>query len=242
MADDFFAKGQESGETTESDVSKEEASSEAEKIKVGEKEYTQEEVTKLVGLGELGAELESKWNTKLDRLYPEYTKVTQRIRELEEEKSTKEASQVQAKAQKGEELSTTEQENLVRQELSKYGVVTEEKVNDYIANFLAGKDLLDKTQKVVSEAETEGKPKVSAEDLLLYMQESGIKDPIVAYKVKFEEDLEKIKEQQLMQMKKPGLITTTESTAGAKVPQQNPVTKENLSSVLAEFMQARRQG
>ena len=40
-------------------------------IKLGEKEYSQEELSKLVGLGEQAVELETKWDTKLDRLMPE---------------------------------------------------------------------------------------------------------------------------------------------------------------------------
>ena len=52
------------------------------KIKVGEREYSESELADLVKMGELGREVEEKYNTKLDRVYPEFTKKSQRVREL----------------------------------------------------------------------------------------------------------------------------------------------------------------
>ena len=89
MADDFFLE----------EPKTEEAETEPEKIKLGEKEYTQDELSKLVGLGETANELETKWNTKIDRLYPEYTKATQERKELEDKLKDLETKQVEAKPQ-----------------------------------------------------------------------------------------------------------------------------------------------
>ena len=66
MADtDFFDKPEE-----KVDEPKEEEKQEEAKVKVGEKEYTQDELSKLVGLGEIGAEAEEKFNVKLDKVWP----------------------------------------------------------------------------------------------------------------------------------------------------------------------------
>src|SRR3990167_6033242 len=93
------------------DASEETKTQEVEKVKVGEKEYTQDELSHLVGLGEVGAELESKWNTKIDRLYPEFTKATQ---EREDLRKQVEGFKNQPT---GEELSTEENRKLIRQQL-----------------------------------------------------------------------------------------------------------------------------
>ena len=73
MADDNFFKPEENAEVA----------TEIEKVKVGEKEYSQDELSKLVGLGEKWTETETKFNTKMDRVVPEYTKATQKIKEYE---------------------------------------------------------------------------------------------------------------------------------------------------------------
>ena len=101
MPDKFFDKEE---ERVEEKV--EEIKEEPQTIKVGEKEYTQEELSRKVGLGELADELESKWNTKIDRLYPEYTKSTQENTELRKFKEDFEAKQAEEKLKKGEELAS----------------------------------------------------------------------------------------------------------------------------------------
>ena len=53
------------------------------KVKVGDKEYTQEELSGLVGLGETAKEYETKWNRKISEFYPDYTQKSQRLSELE---------------------------------------------------------------------------------------------------------------------------------------------------------------
>ena len=58
----------------EEEIPQEKTAQEIEKVKIGEQEYTQEELDRYVKLGKLAQEAEDKYNTKLDRVWPEYTK------------------------------------------------------------------------------------------------------------------------------------------------------------------------
>ena len=135
MADKFFEKEE------ETKVEETKTTETPEKIKVGEKEYGQEELSRIVGLGELGAELEGKWNTKLDRLYPEYTKSTQELSELRKYKDEQETARTKAKADKGEELSPEEVQRQVIAEADKMGVVHKGNVYEFMDAYLQARDM-----------------------------------------------------------------------------------------------------
>jgi hypothetical protein len=231
MADkqDFFAdEAQEGGEQQE-----------VEKIKIGEKEYSQEDLDRLVGLGETASELEDKWNTKIDKLYPEYTKKTQELSEYKrraEEADNAKQAEIQKKSQDGEQLSPEEQSNLVKQELKKYGVVTNEDVYQFMANFDAAKELNQNINGILDEAKESGKPRTTREELLAYMDENGIKNPTAAYKLMFEDDLKEWERKQVDTLRKPGLETDSTSMAGSKAPSPVKVTKDNITELLKQAM------
>lgn len=220
-----------------------EASKEPEKIKLGDKEFSQEELTGLVGLGEKAKELEEKWNTKIDRLYPEYTKKAQKLSEYEEKIKSFEEAQTKAEQERltrqsqENQLSPEDQSKLIKQELKKYGVVTAEDVNQYVANFLQGKELLDDISGIMDEAKTDGKSTATRDELLAYMDENGIKNPKAAYKLMFEDELKDWEAKQINKIKKPGLMTEEGSTAGGKQPAPVKVTKENIAQLLSAALE-----
>ena len=222
-----------------------EASQAPSNIKVGDAEYSQEELSRLVGLGKTAVELEEKWNTPIDSLNSAFTKTSTELKQIKEEQERQKLLETQRKANEGEQLSPEEQETLVRKELGKYGVVTKDEantlVNQAVSQYMEGQKLLSEVSGIISSAEAEGKPKVTAEELLLHMQETGIKSPAKAYKDKFEDVLDKMKEEKLKGIKPQGLYTTQASTAGAKAPQPVSLTKENLSQQLADFFRSRGQ-
>ena len=214
-------------------------------IKVGDAEYSQEELSRLVGLGKTAVELEEKWNTPIDSLNSAFTKTSTELKQIKEEQERARLVETQRKSDEGQQLSPAEQETLVRQELSKYGVVTKEEANSLVRSalgeYMEGQKLLTDVNSVISSAESDGKPKISAEDLLLHMQETGIKTPEKAYKDKFETELDKLREEKIKGLKPEGIYTTQTSTAGAKAPQPVTLTKENLSQHLADFFRSRGQ-
>ncbi len=219
----------------------EEEQVESDTIKLGEKEYSQDELSQLVGLGEMARDIETKQNTKIDRVFPEYTKATQklsesekRIAELERQLST--PVQPQETVKPGE--LTIEQRDLAVKQLRDLGFVTKDEASQFAVAQIQGKELLDDVNFVLSEATDSGKPTTTPKELLDYMAEEGIRNPSKAYKLMFEDELDKIKEQKLSEIKPSGMVTTTQSTAGSKAPQPVKVTKDNMAKLIKESLAA----
>lgn len=207
-----------------------------EKIKVGEEEFTQEELGRLVGIGKIGMEADEKFNTKIDRVYPEYTKSTQRVKELESEMEA-----LRATISKPTEPTNNVWDDNAKAEAKKamqelYGdeIMTKKDVENFYANQREATKLLDDVNHVISEAQEAGKPVVSVEDILNHMNETGIKSPLKAYKDLKEEELDKWKEEKIKELKPSGMTTTESSTAGAKEPPEVRTTTGNLRDLLKE--------
>mgnify|MGYP001596402138 CR=1 FL=1 len=215
-------------------------------IKVGEKEYSQEDLSRLVGLGETAQEYETKWNRKVSEFYPDYTQKSQRLAELEKAEvdrlvteETRKQKELEAKSQ--DQLTPEEARELAIKEAKGLGIVTrddfDKEVNRAVANALGAKDLLDDINGMIKGADKKGQPKTSPGDLLKYMDENGIKNPDKAYKLMFEPEIDKWKEEQLTKIKPAGMETQTASTAGAKQPPEAaPLTRDNLAQVIRDTL------
>jgi len=209
-----------------------------EKIKLGDKEYTQSELQDLVGIGEKTREIETNLNTKIDRVYPEYTKATQKNREYE------------AKIKDYETKTATPQldEESIRQAkeaAKKIGIVTDDGIAEFVSkNFRqmymqerAAEKLLDDCRDFEKDMDgTDGRPKFKTEEILQYMQETGIRNPEKAYKDKYEKEVDSWKEGKLGQARKSGMVTETGSTAGGKEPTKVRVTRDNLDQLIKEAL------
>ena len=241
MPDDFFNK-------------KDDTQTEPQPIKIGEKEYTQEELSKIVGLGETAQEYETKWNRPIKEFYPDYTQKSQRLAELEKKEVTRQQvaeemkkkedeerqKEVDERAAKGQ-LTPEEQKQFALKQARDLGILTREEfeteLNKRVSDVLAGKELLQDIDAVIDEAGEKGQPKTTAKDLLTYMDENGIKNPNKAYKLMFEEELDKWKEDQIKGIKPAGMTTQTGSTAGAKQPPAPKViSRDDLSSAIRESL------
>jgi hypothetical protein len=199
------------------------------KIKVGEKEYDQADLEKLVGLGEIGREMEEKWKTPIDRVFPEFTKSRQALsdREKEIEELKTQVSRTPTPQNPTGELSE-EQRRLALQQLENLGVGPKA-IADMTRNIYreeaAARDLLDDTNRVVANASESGFPKTDPQALLNHMAETGIKNPQKAYNDMYAEELDKIKEEKLGSLRSSGMVTTSSSTAGSKQPSPNQTPK-----------------
>lgn len=210
-----------------------------EKIKLGEEEFSQEELSQLVGLGKSYKEIESKYNTKLDRVWPEFGKSQNRVKELEAElENMKKASQTPKDL---DENAVREAKEAAR----KIGLVTDEQFTEFMGkNFRqfyqqerAAERLLDDCKDFEGEFDgKDGRPAFKTEEILEYMRDTGIKNPELAYKTKFESQLDSWKESQLAKAKKPGLTTVTE-TQGFKEPKQVKITTNNLQDLIREQLE-----
>jgi hypothetical protein len=217
-------------ETTEEKV-------EEEKIKLGEDEFSKDELSELVKLGKIGREAEEKYKTKIDRVWPEYTKAQQKLKEFEESQSSKEKEDIEKKAQSGEELTEDEMRKRAREEAKKLGLMTEEDFELKYTQRREVEKLLDTCKGLEDDINGEdGRPVFKTQDVLEYMQENGIRDPEKAYKVKYEEELDKWKEGVLKKAKPKGLVTEESSPAGSKQPQEVKATKDNLSELINESL------
>lgn len=222
--DDFF---QEPAEQTEETP--------AEGIKVGEKEYTQDELQALVGLGEQAREVETKFSTKLDKVFPEYTKASQ-----ERAKLRLENDELKAKLNPAPEQTiqpgglTADQKAEAIRQLKDLGFMPKEEAVQLVRGELQAKELLAEVDSVIGSSKEAGNPATNRDDLLQHMAETGIKSPQKAYKDLFEKELDEIKEKKLSSIKRNGMVTTEESTAGSKNPAPIKVTKSNLVQLINE--------
>lgn len=213
---------------------------------VGEKQYSQEDLSRLVGLGETAIELEEKWNTKMDRLMPAFSEASSERAELKRRNEELE-SQVQAaiarKAEEGEKLTPEEEGKLIKEQAKKYGLVTTEDFDTYYQSRREQEVQEQQAQKLISDIDSyvgkrasEGLPAIDTKSLVDYMDETGISNFEAAYKLKFEKELDDWKMKTLSANKPSNFYTQSQSTAGAKMPEEKRVTSENLSSVIAETM------
>ena len=223
---DFFDKPEEKvDEPKEEEKGQEEA-----KVKVGEKEYTQEELSKLVGLGEIGAEAEEKFNVRLDKVWPNLQQTINEKKALEDRIKTLEA-------QPAPEGELTEQQIIAKakEEAKKLGLVSIDDINEFVDRRIEVRELREDVQAVVTEAEEKYGIKTSEDAILNHMVDTGIKNPQKAFKDIYEEKLDAWKEQQINKVKKPGMVTETAVT-GNKEPKTEPVTKDNFFSRIDEVL------
>lgn len=207
---------------------------EVEKIKLGEKEFTQDELNKLVGLGEVAAELESKWNTKIDQLNPAFTKATQKLKELEKENEELKKAVAPKKTEDGQPT-----EEQIRQQVladaKKFGLMTTEDFEENYKVRRGAERLLEDIDSLKREAETAGKPVPNTDALLSFMHDNGVKAPDKAYKLMYEEELDKWKEQQLGKAKPKGFTSPDNSSQG-KSPTLPKPTRDNLGQLLSAHL------
>jgi len=221
-------------EKTEGEVEGEEVS---EKIKVGEEEYTQEELNRLVKLGKIGVEAEEKYDTKIDRIWPEFTTKSQKLKELEKRVEAKEVEEVKAK---GEELTPEDQTKIARAEAKKLGIVLDEDLQDFFDKryslLRTAEQLRDDSEDIALDGFEKYGIKTTGKELLEYMQERGIRNPDDAFELKFKPQIKKWEEEQLAKQKGAGLVTEESSTAGAKEPTETKATRETLKEHIAEAL------
>lgn len=202
-------------------------------FKIGEDEYSQEELESLVGLGKMAKEAEEKYNTPMDRVYPEYTRSRQELKELKE--------QLENRVQVGD--ITPDQASEALKAAEQIGLVTKQSVQDLVRESFsemyvqqrAVDKLIEDTASMEKEYDgSDGRPKFNQQDMLEWMNREGIADPKKAYKLRYEDQLDAWKEKQL---KSPRQANTLDSsTAGSKEPQPVEITNDNVEQLMKEAL------
>src|SRR3972149_3720920 len=159
MADTFFEDGTE-------------APQEPSKIKVGEKEYSQDELSSIVGLGETAREIEEKQNTKLDRVFPEFTKSRQELKDLKGELEELRSTQERFKQAVTGEQEAPDPEALKAQAITQakaLGLLTADEARTIAREERQAERILEEIETLNADAAETGKPKVDGRELLEYM-------------------------------------------------------------------------
>lgn len=212
------------------------------KIKLGDEEYSQEDLSKLVGLGKIAQEAEEKYNTKIDKVFPAFTKSTQEAKELSEAKS---ALEREIEELKGKMPADDDQVAMAKQQLKQFGVVfgddldkvISERATKIVEEKEAARTLLGDIEKLHKEVEKDGRPPFETVELLEYMRDNpGLNDPSKAYKYMREAELDAWKEKHINGSKRPGLNTISTSQAGSKQPMDVRPTNNNLNQLVSEAL------
>ena len=229
----------------------EETVEESTNFKFGEEGYTREQLEELVGFGKLAKEAETRYNTKIDRVYPEFTKKSQQVKEYEEKMSEYEEkikgyeSRFNQPTNEGDEIRQAKEAAkklglLTREDIEELGLVTKDKFGTQYNEIRKAERLLDDMTKYSNETNgSDGRPKFDIDSMLSYMQDTGIQDFKAAYKVRYDDELSEWKDKQLSKAKRPGLYTEESSTYGDKMPREEKVTRDTLHDSIRQALEGR---
>lgn len=223
-------------------------------ISIGGKEYTAEEAQELVGLGNRAREYEQKANTKLENIYPEYTKLTQERKSWMSEKEQLQAQLSQIQQRQG---TTEEQPGDVKaaieaarklgitlnEDLEKSGYIKKDDLPKYFEEYYTKKSEQEQAiQQVLSEAESlereingeDGRPKFNKKQVLAYASayKLGLKE---AYEDMHSDSLKAWKDSQVTKVQKPG-TRTLQPTAAGKQPKDARPTQSTLKNMVSESL------
>ncbi len=208
------------------------------KLKIGDEEFDPEEAKSLIELGKIGREAEEKFNTKIDKVWPEYNKATQELKKIREEREAEERHQLDQKKQSGEVLSEQDQIKVAREQAKKLGLVTADDFDNYYVQRREAEKLLDSCQGLEKEITgKDGRPVFKTQEILKYMDETGIRDPNKAYRIKYEPEIERWREEQLSKARGRGLVTEESSSAGSKQAPEVKITRSNFDAMMKEALE-----
>lgn len=219
-------------------------------LKIGDKEYSLDDAQELIGLGNKTREIEQKYNTKMDNVYPAYTRTTQENKTLKADLETARGQLQQFESKKDAGTETSDDVVKAKEAARKLGIT----LNEDLDKSYVKRDDLDKyfnekmsqeksVEKILNQADTlekeidgsDGRPKFSKRAILPYARAYGIPDLKEAYEDMHKDTLTSWKEAQVAQVKKPGLKTMTTSK-GNKEPVAPSITKDNLKDQVTESL------
>jgi hypothetical protein len=242
----FFNKGdEESQEEAQEEVQgqEEEVVEEVEKIKLGEEEYSQDELQTLVKLGKIGKEAEEKFNTSLDKVWPDYSRKSNQLKEYESEltelrklKEEKEALPQDEQQAIEEARKAAKKLGIVLEDDLKNQVVTKEDFRQFYIQERAAERLLEEADKLEKEINgKDGRPKFNKMEILEYMKDTGHKNLMDAYEAKYKSETDEWRANQILKAKGRGIMTQ-EGMGEDKKPSDVKITSQNLDEMMKEAL------
>jgi len=216
------------GNSLEEPVDNQEVESQAEpeKVKLGEQEYTTEELSELVGLGSRAREI-GEAHGGFDKFVTEYGRKSERIGELKKELES-------LSSQKVVEPEETSIEQ-AREAARKLGIVLKDDLDGYYQNRRGAEKLLENCQTLETKLDgSDGRPKFETERVLEFMnQNTGFTDPMRAYEAMHLDEVSSWKAEQINKSRTTGISTVTETVTN-KMPESVRATKDNLYDLIKE--------
>lgn len=206
-----------------------------EAIKIGDEAFTQEQLSELVGLRKMAREVEEKYNTKLDRVYPEFTKSTQRVKELEEQAARRQQDEIKVKATAGAQLTSDEIKQQAIAEADSLGLIHKGNVVSFIEEYIQGRELLNTVRTIATDAKSKGIT-TSDQAILEHMKNEGFRSPEKAFNDLYADKLKDWEQSQLGTIKRQGIVTENASAAGTHQPAPVSVTKSNIHQLVEEAL------
>jgi hypothetical protein len=207
------------------------------KIKIGDNEYDPTELEAALKRAKEVEELEKKYNTKVDKVWPEYGKSQSRLKEMEEELAS---LKTQATQQPSEY--SPDQVAQAREAAKKIGLITDDAFADTLAKHFRdlyrqereAEKILDKGKELETKIDgSDGRPKFVLEDVLNHMAETGIKDLEKAYKDRYENELDQWKTKQLNRQKL-SFVSDDSPTITNREPEPVKITDDNIDNLVMQ--------
>lgn len=219
------------------------------KIVINGEEYDPTEAQELIGKGKLTREMETKWNTSVDKVWPEFGRLSTESKQWQSEKQALQSQlqQYQDKKDAGTEttVDTAKARDAARklgfvfnEDLEKTGYVKKDDLDKYYDEREQQKKAVEGILKSADSLEKEingedGRPKFQKKSVLAYAQAYGFDDLKKAYEDMHAETLESWKQSQIEQGKQPGL-KTIKTSGGIKEPKPVKITDDNVNDALKE--------
>lgn len=232
-------------EKVEEEVKEEVVEEEVEKIKLGDEEYTHDQLKRLVDLGKIGVEAEEKYNTSIDKVWPEFGKKSNQIKEYEERLAQIEEEKNKPQLPENEQQAIEEARAAARKlgltldedVEGKVGAKLEKEFRNYYLRERSAERLLEETGKLEKEIDgSDGRPKFKTDEVLEFMKENpGFKKPIDAYEAKYKSETDEWRANQIVKAKR-GIVTNNDSLGVDKQPPDVKVTSANLDQLIRESL------
>lgn len=221
-----------------------------EQITINGQAYSPEDATQLIELGNKYKKMESDLNTSLDKVYPEYTRTSQELKEKERLLAERDAELARYKQQE-QKVETPDNIAQARKAAREIGLADEDflKEKGYMTRDEAEQFWSDK-QKQQEEVKTvlntasalekeidgsDGRVPFNQKAVLAYAASYGIEDLRSAYDEMNEKANARWKEEQIAKEQRPGL--TTLNAGGKKEPQRPKIDNSNLGAAIGEWLE-----
>ncbi len=220
------------------------------KVTINGQEYDSADAEALIGLGSKTREYEQKWNTSLDKVWPEYGKSQTTLKQLQTENETykRQLAEFQAKQSAGTETNldvqkakeAAKQLGLVFQEDISKNYITREQALEIARQERESERAVEAVLNTADRLEKEitgedGRPKFNKKHVLAYANTYGFTDVQAAYEDMYSDVLKGWKDSQLESKKSPGL-KTIQTGGTSKQPKDVKITDDNVRDALREAL------